>query len=53
MVKTVQRECRQWPPDKIGGLFVDNDELDGLIYLYEDIIQVNNEIKALNNKPKP
>jgi hypothetical protein len=37
MVKSVVRTYH-WPPDVIGGLFIDNEDYRGLLYWYNDVI---------------
>jgi len=44
MVKTVVREFK-WPPTVIDNLFVDDVDYKGLIFWYNDVAQVQKEIK--------
>lgn len=44
MIKSIVRE-HHWPPDIIGGLFVDNLDYHGLIYWYEDVKELSEELK--------
>lgn len=43
MVKSVVRE-HHWPPDVIGGLFVDAVDRSGLEYWYIDVMEVHKEL---------
>lgn len=45
MVKSVVRE-HKWKPHEIDDLFFDDIDYHGLIYWYNDIKKVNNELKA-------
>lgn len=44
MIKTVVRE-HHWPPDTIGGLFVDDIDYKGLLFWYNDVCYCIDEIK--------
>jgi hypothetical protein len=46
MMRSVAREYK-WPPDLIGGFFIDNIDHYGLEFWYEDIIKM---IEETNNK---
>lgn len=46
MIKDVVRE-HHWPPDKIGGLFVDGQDYNGLVFWSNDVREVYKK-----NKPK-
>lgn len=45
MLITIIREYK-WPPDIIGGLFVDDEDYRGVVYLYNDIVKTSKELKA-------
>jgi hypothetical protein len=49
MVRSVVRE-HHWPPDKIGGLFVDAIDYEGLEFWYDDLMDVNNKLKEAQSK---
>lgn len=49
MVKTVVRE-HHWPPDVIGGLFVDDADSKGLEFWYDDILEVIEKINPKKRK---
>lgn len=51
MIRTVVRE-HGWPPDKIGGLFVDDQDYEGIEFWYNDCVKVSDEIKAKTPKSK-
>jgi hypothetical protein len=38
MIKTVTRE-HHWPPETIGGLFVDEQDFEGLFFWYKDVLE--------------
>lgn len=44
MILSVVRE-HHWPPDKIGGLFVDDMDWLGLEFWYNDLRALNDELK--------
>lgn len=44
MIKSVVRE-HHWPPEVIGGLFVDDEDYQGLIFWYDDILEMQKPIK--------
>ncbi len=44
MVRSVAREYH-WPPDKIGGFFIDAQDFFGLEFWYNDIIEANKDFK--------
>ena len=44
MIKSVVRE-HHWAPDTLGVLFYDREDYLGLLYWYEDIIEVHKELK--------
>lgn len=43
MILTVVRQLH-WPPSIIGGLFLDDEDYEGLIYWYNDVCKVNSEL---------
>lgn len=45
VVKTIIRTY-EWPPSEIGGLFFDRIDYEGLLYWYDDAIEMNKEIKS-------
>lgn len=45
MVKTLIR-FHHWLPEKIDGLYLDDIDHFGIEYLYDDIVEYNNEIKG-------
>lgn len=45
MVRSIYRE-HHWPFEIISGLFVDNVDPQGIEFVYEDIVQVSEEIRA-------
>jgi hypothetical protein len=49
MIKTVVRGLR-WSPKKIDNLYVDHYDHHGIIYWYQDAVQVNKELKAAYSK---
>jgi hypothetical protein len=49
MVKSVVREYK-WSPAVVGDLFLDNDELDGLEYWYNDTKEIEANIKKRQKK---
>lgn len=49
MVKSIIRSYH-WPPDVIGGLFIDAVDQDGIVYLYRDISDAVQEFKDKTNK---
>lgn len=49
MIKNVAREFH-WPPDLIGGFFVDNIDLYGLIYWNDDCEDSAKRIKGKGKK---
>lgn len=49
MIKTVVREYH-WPPDHIGGLFIDDMDYKGLEFWYNDVIEVIEKIKPPDKK---
>ena len=51
MIKNVVRE-HHWPPSEVGGLFVDSNPLDGIIYWNADVQTVNKELTASMPKKK-
>jgi hypothetical protein len=44
MIRSVAREFK-WPPNVIGGLFVDDADYLGLEYWYNDVLEMVNETK--------
>jgi hypothetical protein len=44
MVKSIIRSYH-WPPDIVGGLFVDANDQEGMVYLYRDISDQVQELK--------
>ena len=44
MVRSVAREFH-WPPDVLGGFFVDDIDYNGLEYWYNDCVEMSKEIK--------
>lgn len=49
MIKSVVGEYK-WPPDIIGGLFIDSQDYEGLEFWYNRVIEINEELEKL--KPK-
>jgi len=45
VIKTVVRE-HHWRPSEIESLYLDGTDFFGLLYWYEDISEVNNELKT-------
>lgn len=43
MIKTVAREFK-WPPEVIGGLFIDGIDFKGLDFWYNDVKEVVKEL---------
>ncbi len=39
-----------WPPSVLEGLFFDREDYLGLIFWYEDLLEVNDELKKKNGK---
>lgn len=48
-IKTVVRE-HHWEPSVIGGLFLDDQDYEGLLYWYDDVITCGDKIKQDINK---
>jgi hypothetical protein len=44
MLTSVAREYH-WPPEILGGFFVDNVDLYGLEFWYNDVFEVHEELK--------
>lgn len=44
MIKSVVRESR-WPPDVIGGLFIDEQDYEGLEFWYNDFKEMHDDLK--------
>ncbi len=44
MIVSVAREFH-WPPSIIGGFFIDDDDLQGLGFWYNDCIKISESIK--------
>jgi hypothetical protein len=40
MIKSVVREFH-WPPEVIGGFFIDDQDYKGLEYWYDDVREIN------------
>lgn len=51
MVISVVRDTK-WPPDVIGGLFIDGIDYMGLEYWYDDVKQVSEEMEEKFSKKK-
>jgi len=51
MVKSVVRE-HHWAPDQIGALYFDAADYQGLVYWYNDVVEVSNEIKRKAEEAK-
>ncbi len=45
MVRSVAREFH-WPPDKIGGFFIDDIDYLGLEFWYNDCVEMSKEIET-------
>lgn len=45
MIVSVVRE-HHWPPEKLGGLFLDDADFRGLEFWYNDVLKCDEEIKA-------
>ena len=44
MIRSVVREYK-WSPSVIGDLYFDSEDYKGLIFWYEDIVQVHKELE--------
>jgi len=49
VVKTIARTYN-WPPSEIGGFFFDRIDYMGLLYWFDDALQMNAETKTLMHK---
>lgn len=48
MIKTVAREYK-WPPEVLGGLYFDDQDYEGLVFWYNDVLEM---IEKAKPKPK-
>ncbi len=45
MIISVVREYK-WPPRLVGGLFIDREDYLGLMFWYDDIVDVTKQLKT-------
>lgn len=45
MLTSVAREFH-WPPETLGGFFIDDIDLNGLEFWYNDVVEVHEELKT-------
>ena len=49
MIASVVSEYK-WPPDVIGGLFIDSQDYEGLEFWYDQVVTANEELEKLKKK---
>jgi len=49
MIKSVVREYH-WTPHYVNGLFLDEADHLGLMYWYNDVLEIQKELKSLTKK---
>lgn len=49
MVKSIIREYH-WTPKDIDNLFFDDDDYHGIFYIFNDLVEANEQVKKARNK---